>query len=193
MLRKTTQWVAVPSTPSQIVTAARAARRLATKRAALAAGVSLLPVPGLDVLTDVGLLLHLIPQINQVFGLTPEQIEELAPHRRIAVYKAISAGTGMLVGRVVTRELVLRALQMAGLRLTTQQAAKAVPVAGQLVSAALNFGAMRYVLELHIRQCIGVARALRLPPPSEVVAPPAPGAEVPAASGAQAPPAGAAT
>ena len=165
MLRKTTQWVAVPSTPSQIVTAARAARRLATKRAALAAGVSLLPVPGLDVLTDVGLLLHLIPQINQVFGLTPEQIEELAPDRRIAVYKAISAGTGMLVGRVVTRELVLRALQMAGLRLTTQQAAKFVPIAGQAVSAALTYSALSYVCEQHIRQCLEVNRLLALPAP----------------------------
>ena len=41
-------WVVVPSTPQQLDTAARAARRLVKKRAAMAAGVAVLPVPGLD-------------------------------------------------------------------------------------------------------------------------------------------------
>ena len=145
--------------------AARRCRRLATKRSLLAAGVAMLPVPGLDWLTDIGVLLKLLPEINAAFGLTPAQIERLAPDRRVVIYKALSAGGTLLVGRIVTRELVLKVLAMVGVRLTTQQAAKYVPIAGQAVSAALTFSSLKYVCEQHIRQCQAVARQLQLPPP----------------------------
>ena len=146
--------------------AARRCRRLATKRSLLAAGVAMLPVPGLDWLTDIGVLLKLLPEINAAFGLTPAQIERLAPDRRVVIYKALSAGGTLLVGRIVTRELVLKVLAMVGVRLTTQQAAKYVPIAGQAVSAALTFSSLKYVCEQHIRQCQAVARQLQLMPPA---------------------------
>ena len=162
------EWVAVPSTPKQIEAAVQQCRRLVTKRALLAAGVAMVPVPGVDWLTDVGVLLKLLPQINQAFGLTPEQIERLAPDRGVVVYKVISAGGGLLVGKVITRELVLKVLKLVGVRLTTQQVAKFIPIAGQAVSAALTFGALKFVCEQHIQQCAEVARQLRLPAPRSV-------------------------
>jgi uncharacterized protein (DUF697 family) len=144
---------------------ARRCRKLVSKRAMLAAGVAMVPVPGLDWLTDVGVLIKLLPEINRAFGLTPEQIERLAPDRQVVVYKAISAGGGLLVGRVVTRELVMRLLKLVGVRLSTQQAAKYVPLAGQAISAALTYGALKYVCEQHIKQCQAVVRQLALPAP----------------------------
>ena len=107
---------------------AKRCRQRVHQRALLAAGVAMVPVPGLDWLTDVGVLVKLLPDINRAFGLAPEQIERLAPERRLVVYKAISAGSGLLVGKLVTRELVLNVLKMVGVRLTTQQVAKYVPV-----------------------------------------------------------------
>lgn len=159
-------WTVVPSTPEEIEAVARHCRRLVTKRALLAAGVAVVPIPGLDWVTDVGVLVKVIPQINEAFGLTPEQIERLAPDRRVVVYKAISAGGGLLVGRLVTRELVMQVLRRVGVRLTAQQAAKVVPLAGQAVSAALTFSALKFVCEQHIRQCMAVARQLQLPAPA---------------------------
>ena len=144
---------------------ARRCRKLVSQRAMLAAGIAMVPVPGLDWLTDIGVLIKLLPEINRAFGLSPEQIERLAPDRQVVVYKAISAGGGMLVGRVVTRELVMRLLKLVGVRLTTQQAAKYVPLAGQAVSAALTYGALKYVCEQHIKQCQAVVRRLALPAP----------------------------
>jgi len=154
-----------PTGPDLVDAAARRARRLVTKRALLAAGVAAVPVPGLDWLTDIGVLVSVLPRINAEFGLAPEQIERLAPERRVVVYKAISAGGGLLVGRVVTQELVLRVLKLVGVRLSTQQLAKYVPLAGQAVSAALTYSALKYVCEQHIRQCMAVARQLQLPAP----------------------------
>jgi uncharacterized protein (DUF697 family) len=148
-------WEVIPS-PSQAKQIAQRCRRKVTQRALFAAGVAMVPVPGLDWLTDVGVLVKLLPEINEAFGLSPEQVERLAPDRRIVVYKALSAGSSMLVGKLVTREVVMMLLKLVGVRLTTQQAAKYVPVAGQAVSAALTFSALKYVCELHIRQCVAI-------------------------------------
>jgi uncharacterized protein (DUF697 family) len=160
------EWEVVDDGPYDDLQAmARRCRKKVAQRALIAAGVAMVPVPGIDWVTDIGVLVGLLPEINREFGLTPEQIARLAPDRRVVVYKAISAGGGMLIGRVVTRDLVLKLLQMVGVRLTAQQAAKFVPIAGQAVSAALTYSALRYVCEQHIRQCLAVARQLQLPAP----------------------------
>lgn len=169
MTTTTANWVLVPVGEDQIDATARRCRRQVTKRALLAAGVAMVPLPGLDWLTDIGVLVKLLPEINAEFGLTPEQIERLAPDRKLAVFKAVSVGGGMLVGRVVTRELVLTLLRVVGVRLTAQQAAKYVPIAGQAVSAALTFSALKLVCEQHIRQCMDIARQLQPPAAATLV------------------------
>ncbi len=165
-MKTPTEWVVVPDTPAEVDAVVRQCRRLVNKRALLAAGVAVVPIPGVDWVTDVAVLLRLIPEINRAFGLTAEQIERLAPDRRLVVYKAISAGGGMLVGRLVTRELVVKLLKLVGVRLTTQQAVKYVPLAGQAVSALLTFSSLKFVCEQHIQQCVAVSRQLMLPTPS---------------------------
>ncbi len=165
ILRKTP--AAAPAADEAGVSAVAArCRRMVRHRALFAAGVAMVPVPGLDWVTDVGVLVKLLPDINRAFGLSPEQIERLAPERQLVVYKAISTGGGLLVGRLITRELVLALLKAVGVRLSAQQAAKYVPLAGQAVSAALTYSALQYVCEQHIRQCMAVANQLLLPAPA---------------------------
>ena len=165
-----TGWELMPDSVSQIDAVADNCRQLVKRRAIMAAGVAVIPIPGLDWVTDIGVLLKVIPDINRAFGLTEAQIERLGPDRRMAVYKAISAGGSMLVGKLITRDLILRALRIVGVRLTTQQAAKFVPIAGQALSAALTYSALRYVCEQHIRQCMDVSRQLMLAAPKPVPA-----------------------
>ena len=164
-MKASAEWVLVPGTAHEIESVVRQCRRMVNQRALMAAGVAVVPIPGLDWAADVAVLVRLIPRINHAFGLTPEQVERLAPDRRLVVYKALSAGGGMLVGRLVTRELVMSALRFVGVRLTTQQAAKFVPIAGQAVSALLTFSALKFVCEQHIQQCVAVSRQLMLPAP----------------------------
>ena len=160
-----TEWEVVPGPGTDLQAIAKRCRKRVSQRALLAAGVAMVPVPGLDWAVDVGMLMRLLPQISAEFGLSPAQVERLAPERRIVVYKAISAAGGVLVGKVVTRELVLGLVKLVGVRLSAQQAVKYVPLAGQAVSAALTYSALRYVCEQHIRQCLAVARQLQLPSP----------------------------
>ncbi|OYU92867.1 MAG: hypothetical protein CFE45_21800 [Burkholderiales bacterium PBB5] len=155
----------IPGTPDALAQTAARCRRLVSQRALLAAGVSVVPVPGLDWLTDVGVLLRVLPQISRAFGLSEAQIEQLAPERRVVVYKVISSAGALVLGRLLTQEVVLGLLKLVGVRLGAQQAAKWVPLAGQALSAALTYSALRHVCELHIRQCEAVARQLMLPAP----------------------------
>ena len=164
---KADDWVVVPGTPEDIEAVVGLCRRLVNKRALIAAGVAIVPIPGVDWVTDVAVLLKVMPEINHAFGLTPDQIERLAPDRRLVVYKAISAGGGMLVGRLVTRDLIMRLLRLVGVRLTTQQAAKYVPIAGQAVSALLTYSSLKFVCEQHIQQCVAVSKQLMLSAPTE--------------------------
>jgi uncharacterized protein (DUF697 family) len=152
--------------PPHLEATVRHCRQLVRKRALMAAGVAVVPVPGLDWATDIGILMRLLPQINLAFGLSDAQIERLAPDRKLLVMKAVSAGGSLLIGKMITRELVLRVLAMVGVRLSAQQAAKFVPLAGQAVSALLTYSALKMVCEQHIRQCLSVAQQLRLPPPA---------------------------
>lgn len=162
------EWDVVPSTPQQIEAVAEECRRLVSRRALIAAGVAVVPIPGIDWATNVGVLVKLLPDINRKFGLSAEQVERLAPDRRVVVFKAITAGGTLLVGRIVTRELVMAMLRVVGLRLSAQQAVKYVPIAGQGLSAVLTYGALRYVCEQHIRQCMAICEQLRLPAPTVV-------------------------
>jgi hypothetical protein len=155
-----------PAVPPHLEAAVLHCRKLVRKRALVAAGVAAVPVPGLDWATDIGILMRLIPQINLAFGLAPEQIERLAPERRAVVLKAVSAGGSLLIGKLITRDVLIKVLGMVGVRLTTQQAAKYVPLAGQAVSAVLTYSALKMVCEQHIRQCLAVAQQLKLPPPT---------------------------
>ncbi len=161
--------VVIPATPRQIDAVAAHCRALVRRNALLAAGVAMVPVPGLDWITDVGVLIKLIPQINEAFGLSQVQIARLAPDRQLVVYKALTASGGLLVGRLITRELVIKALRLVGVRLSTQQAAKFVPIAGQAVSAALTYSALRYVCEQHIKQCMAVAHEVTHAGPVEIL------------------------
>lgn len=152
--------IRIPRSPLELDEATRRARRMVTKRALASAGAVLVPIPGLDIAADIALLTQLIPAINREFGLTQDQIERLNPRLKALVYRAIVAFGGAMVGRVVTRELVMQALATVGMRITTKTAARFVPVAGQALSAGVSFSAMKLVGEYHVRDCRRVIEAL---------------------------------
>ncbi|CAA9401579.1 MAG: FIG00931356: hypothetical protein [uncultured Ramlibacter sp.] len=144
----------------------RACRRLLNRRALVGAAASTVPIPGVDWAVDAALLTRLLPEINAQFGLTPDQIARLPAHQRDNVHKAVSVVGSVVVGRLVTRELVIRLAKTVGVRLTTKQAAKYVPLAGQAVAAVMGYAALRYLGEEHIKDCVRVVKEARLALPA---------------------------
>lgn len=148
---------------SAALTAAQArARKLIAKRALIAAAAGAVPLPGLDWAVDAALLSKLIPKINEEFGLAPHQIAKLPTHQRERVQTAITLVGGALLGKLITKSLVLRAMKAVGVRLTAAQVAKFVPLAGQAASAALNYAALRWLGEQHIKDCLRVVQEAQL-------------------------------
>ena len=133
-------------------------RAIVRKRAAISAGVSVIPLPGVDVVADLSSFAVMVEEINKAFGLSPDQIDRLQPRMRIAAYQAVAAIGSTLVGKIVTKELVLKLLQKSGAKLAAKSAAKIVPLAGQVASAAIGFALFRQMGYQHIDACTRVAR-----------------------------------
>lgn len=150
---------------ASLAAAVKRSRKLLNKRAMVAAAASAMPVPGLDWAVDAALLSRLIPEINKEFGLTPNQLDQLDPKKRDQVQKAVSMVGSVLIGKFISRDLVLKAATKIGVRLSTKQLARFVPFAGQIVSAAVGYAAIRYFGEEHMKDCIRVARQAQLEPP----------------------------
>lgn len=145
--------LALPRNQTELDESIRRSKALVTRRAALASAASLVPIPGLDIAVDITAVMKMIPEINREFGLTPEQIERLSPGRQLIVYKSVVAIGSMMIGKLVTREIAIEVLKTVGVRMTVKQAGKYVPIAGQALSVALGFAAMKYVGHQHIKDC----------------------------------------
>lgn len=151
--------------------AVRRARKLLHRRAMVAAAASVVPVPGLDWAVDAALLSKLIPEVNATFGLTPAQLDRLEPHKRDQVQKAVTMVGSILIGKFITKDLVLKAATKVGMRLSAKQLAKYVPFAGQAVSAIMGYTAIRYLGEEHLKDCVRVAQAAQLALPAPAPSP----------------------
>lgn len=137
-------------------------RSMVTKRAGLSAGAAVIPIPGIDIGADVSLLVEMIPTINRKFGLTPEQIDQLDPQFKKIMLVAIATMGSELIGKLVTRELIMQVLKKIGIRVATKSFAKFIPILGQALAASLSFGAMKMVGNAHVDDCYEVAKSMIL-------------------------------
>lgn len=159
---KTGELVLLPVSSAALEQVRERCRALVRKRAAIAAGVSAIPLPGIDMVSDLSSFALMVEEINHAFGLTPDQIERLQPRMRVATYQAVAALGGTLVGKLVTRELVIKLLQKSGAKLAAKSAAKVVPLAGQIASAAIGFALFRQMGYQHVEACTRVAQEVVL-------------------------------
>jgi uncharacterized protein (DUF697 family) len=156
----TIDWTLIPGKQDDIEQVRERCRRMVRKRATMAAGFSALPVPGLDVVSDLSLFARLVDEVNKAFGLSADQVERLHPTLRLMAYEAAVGVGGMLVGRFVTRELLLKLFKKAGVKIASKTVAKLVPIAGSVVSAAIGFAMFRQLGYQHVEACARVAREL---------------------------------
>lgn len=151
----------VPVSGPAIDAARERCREMVRQRALVSAGVAAVPLPGVDILSDLTTFTVLVEEVNREFGLSEQQIERLHPRLRVLAYQAAASVGGMLVGKLVTRNLVLQLFKRAGIRIAAKTAAKVVPIAGQVASAAIGFALFRRMGYQHVEACAQVARELQ--------------------------------
>lgn len=130
------------------------------RRAAVSAMASAAPVPGIDIATDVSLMLDIFPRISERFGLHHDQVRVLEPRAQAILLKSYRTLGPTLVGRVITPILIVKLITATGARLTAKQAARYIPVLGSLSAAAIGYHAFMHVGKRHIHDCMIASRAL---------------------------------
>jgi uncharacterized protein (DUF697 family) len=139
--------------PAPVDALRKECRAMARRRAALAAATSLIPLPGIDLATDLAMMTRLIKRINEHFGLSEAQIERLPVQRQALLYRLLASAGGTLAARLTTPLLIGRIVRFTGLRLTTMEAARLVPIAGQIVAAGIGYWSVNTVAMRHIEHC----------------------------------------
>ncbi|MBZ5487278.1 hypothetical protein HW452_07045 [Halomonas aquamarina] len=134
-------------------------RSMVTRSSSLSAGAAVVPVPGVDVGSDVAILLRLIPKINEKFGLTPEQIDSLDTESKIMVMTAISNVGSKMAGKYITKKLIVMLLQKMSGKIAAKNVTKYVPFIGSAVAGGISFTAMKYMGNSHIDDCYDIALA----------------------------------
>ncbi len=133
-------------------------KSMVNKRATSSAAIAIVPVPGADLVADVAIMLELLPAINRKFGLSQEQIEKLDSAIKAKILVIITSIGSQLIGKVITKELVVLLLKKVGVRVAIKQVAKFIPFVGQAVSAGISFAAMKYLGNSHIEECYSVCK-----------------------------------
>lgn len=149
-----------PKTKAEIRVAKEECEKMLTKRALASAAAGLSPIIGPDITADMALLLDLLPRINRRFGFAPEQIDSLDEKTKVVVYQLIKATGKAVVGKYVTKQLILMLLKRIGIRVTAKQVAKFIPFIGPAISSAISFAGMKYMGKTHINECVALATDL---------------------------------
>jgi len=135
-------------------------RSLVTRRSLMSAGAAVVPIPGVDLVADVGLLTTLLPKISEMFQLDHEQVQKLEPHLAQQVLVMASSMGNNVIGRMVTKRVVAALLRRVGARVAAGSLAKYVPFVGSAFAATISFGAMKLVGNSHVDDCYKTALAL---------------------------------
>jgi uncharacterized protein (DUF697 family) len=162
----TSDWMVIPDNPKEIEATRERCRRMVRRRAAISAGVSAVPIPGVDVVSDLSLFKKLVDDVNEAFGLSEAQIDRMQPDHKLIAYKVAVGVGGVMVGKLVTRELLTLLFKRVGLKMMAKSASRFVPIAGQMAAAAIGFTMFRKLGYEHVEACARVASELIVVRPS---------------------------
>jgi uncharacterized protein (DUF697 family) len=137
---------------------------MVNKRAAASGLISAVPIPGVDVAADVGMLLDLMKKINRRFGLTAEQVEQLDQLTKEIVFNVVKQSGKAIIQKQIQKlgtkaaeeamkKMVTSILKKQVGKQTTKTFGKFVPIIGQVAAASIGFTAMKIAGHAHINDC----------------------------------------
>ncbi len=144
---------AYPLTTEQISEREKEARELVKKKARYSSIAAALPIPFLDIGTDMKLMNDITDEIEEVFGLDHKQVSGTSDDmRNRAAVMATSMGSEF-VGRQATKFLVKRIVKGSSRRVF-----RFIPIIGQAVGAVVSYMMMKKLGNDHIEKCAAAAR-----------------------------------
>lgn len=135
-------------------------RRMVTTRSIAAAAAAVVPIPGADLIADLGLLATMLPKVSAAFELDHDSVAKLPPDIAQRVLLVAASLGNNVIGRMVTKKIAIGLLRRVGLRVATASVARFVPVIGSAIGASVGFGAMKLAGDAHVEDCYRTARAM---------------------------------
>ncbi len=148
------------TTPADLDRVRRDCRRMVTRRALAASAAAVVPVPGADLVADIGLLANMLPRISKAFELDHDSVEKLDPEIAEKIFVIAASLGNNVIGRFVSRKVAIGLLRRIGVRVASASVARYVPLIGSAFAASVSFGAMKLAGNAHIEDCYRTARAL---------------------------------
>ena len=150
----------MPVTLAELEQARDEARGLIRRRGRLSATAALVPLPGVDTVTDIVVFGNMIEAISARFGLTHDELAKQDPAiRRYVLLVAGQMGSDW-IGKVISNQLGKLLRKRLGSRLIGKTAICFVPLVGQAVAAFLSYRLVVRLGESHIEKCYRVVRSL---------------------------------
>ncbi|WP_411843937.1 hypothetical protein [Salinicoccus sp. HZC-1] len=144
---------AYPLTQDQISEREKEARELVEKKARYSSIAAALPIPFLDIGTDMKLMNDITEEIEEVFELDHKQVSDMSDDMmNRAVVMATSMGSEF-AGRQTTKFLVKRIFKNSG-----KKVFGLVPFIGQAVGAAISYRMMKKLGNDYVDKCLEAVR-----------------------------------
>jgi len=137
--------------------------RKAVRKYAFGSGIgSAVPVLGADMAADALLATSMLNEILRRFQLRQADIDMLDLETKAVLVQAAKAHGCRLVGKTVTRSLLIRITAGSARSATARRLGKYVPVFGQAIAAGIGYGAMAALGSMVITECVRVRKSLVL-------------------------------
>lgn len=121
----------------------RIAQKIVSWSSVTSAANGLNPIPGLDVSIDAGILVNMVKQINNIYGLSEQQlkyVEKAVPNLMDAPeYQGIKQGILKLIAKYAATEGIVLVLKRMGSKVVIKNVSKYLPFVGQLISAGIGY------------------------------------------------------
>lgn len=142
---------------------------LVTKSALVSAGGAIVPIPFFDLVVDMGVLIKLMPEINEKFGLPAEHVTIFDPQTKQINWSALRKRGLEMSSFLVARTTAKRTINGFVGRIMTRQVTKFIPLGGSIVAGTLGYKMMKKLAEAHIEECYQTAKRLQNQQQGQVV------------------------
>ncbi len=115
------------------------AEKMVSKYSAIAAANGLNPIPGADVAVDVGILVKMSKDVQEIYGLTKEQQEYYGSVLDKKSVKFIAEKILQYSARYGGKEAIMLLLKKISTTIATKTATKWIPFVGQAIAAGIGY------------------------------------------------------
>ena len=128
--------------------------------AGLAAANGLNPVPGLDIATDISILIKLGHTVADIYGLTAKKFEFMERLLGPKAIPSLMAKVAQFAAKYLAKEGIILILKRMATRITAKQVSKWVPFVGPLISAGIGWKATFMLAEDMVDEAENLAREI---------------------------------